>query len=50
MHLYAPVDGKKEYEGELLSFNEETFTILTDKGERTFERAKAAKVCLAIQV
>lgn len=50
VHLYAPVDGKKEYEGELLSFNEETFTILTDKGERTFERAKAAKVCLAIQV
>ena len=48
VRLYAPVDGKKEYEGELLSFDEETFTILTDKGERTFEREKAAKVCLAI--
>ena len=50
MRLYAPVDGKKEYEGELLSFDEKTFTILTDKGERTFEREKAAKVCLYIEV
>lgn len=50
VRLYAPVDGKKEYEGELLSFDEKTFTILTDKGERTFEREKAAKVCLYIEV
>ena len=50
VHLYAPQDGKKEYQGELLRYDENTFTILTEKGEVTFERAKAAKVCLYIEV
>lgn len=37
-------DGKKKYEGFLKEFDEATFTIKTDKGERTFERAKVAHV------
>lgn len=50
VHLYAAEDGKKLYEGELLSFDENSFTIKTDKGERTFLREKTAKVCLYIEV
>ena len=48
--LFAPQDGKKEYVGELTAFDENTFTIFTEKGEVTFERAKAAKVTLYIEV
>lgn len=48
--LYAAEDGKKEFEGELLSFDEATFTIATDGGERTFLREKVAKVCLYIDI
>ena len=48
--LFAPQDGKKEYVGELTAFDENTFTIFTEKGEVTFERAKAAKVTLYIKV
>lgn len=50
VHLYAAEDGKKEYEGELLSFDERCFTIATQKGERTFLREKTAKVCLRIEI
>ena len=48
--LFAPQDGKKEYVGELTAFDGNTFTIFTEKGEVTFERAKAAKVTLYIEV
>lgn len=50
VHLYAPVDGKKYYEGELLSFDGECVTINTGKSEKTFPVAKTAKVCLLIEV
>lgn len=50
VRLYAPLDGKKYYEGVLLSFSEGAFTIATDKGEKTFQVEKTAKVCLCIEV
>lgn len=50
IHLYAPVDGKKYYEGELLSFEEGTIKVKTEEGEREFSFDKTAKVCLFIEV
>lgn len=50
VRLYAPLDGKKYYEGVLLSFSKGAFTIATDKGEKTFQTEKTAKVCLCIEV
>lgn len=50
VHLYAPLDGKKYYEGELLSFREGKFNIGTEEGEREFSLDKTAKVCLLIEV
>lgn len=40
--LYAPVDGKKLFEGFLTDYNEKTFTINTNDGLRQFEIAKTA--------
>ncbi|MBR2967229.1 MAG: ribosome maturation factor RimP [Clostridia bacterium] len=42
--LYAPLKGKKLYEGVLKEKNENTFTILVDDKEVTIECAKAAYV------
>lgn len=50
VHLYAPIDGKKYYEGELLSFDGETVTVATENGEKGFPFEKASKVCLLIEV
>jgi len=50
VRLYAAEDGKKEYEGRLVSFDEKNFTIETDRGTRTFSREKVAKVCLLIEI
>ena len=50
VRLYAPLDGKKYYEGVLLSFSEGAFTIATESGEKTFQTEKTAKVCLCIEV
>lgn len=50
VRLYAPLDGKKYYEGVLLSYLDGVFTITTDKGEKTFQVEKTAKVCLCIEV
>lgn len=50
IHLYAPVDGKKYYEGELLSFEEGIIKVRTEEGEREFPFDKTAKVCLFIEV
>lgn len=50
VHLYEKLDGKKYYEGTLLSFDGETFTIQTKEGERAFSLKKTAKVCLLIEV
>lgn len=50
VHLYAPVDGGKYYEGELLSFDGETVTVRTQQGEKSFPREKISKICLLIEV
>ena len=50
VHLYAPVDGKKYYEGELLSFDGEEVKISENGTERAFPVAKIAKACLYIEV
>ena len=50
VRLYAPVDGRKEFVGELVCFDEKTFTIISGGCERTFEREKAAKVSLYIEI
>lgn len=42
--LYAPVDGKKEYRGVLLSYDDDGFTIAAADGERTFPKKSAALV------
>ena len=50
VHLYAPVDGKKYFEGELLAFEEGKIKIKTEEGEKEFPFEKTAKVCLLIEV
>lgn len=50
VHLYAPVDGKKYFEGELLSFEEGKIKIEAEEGEKEFPFEKTAKVCLLIEV
>lgn len=43
--LYVPQNGKKTFSGVLTSYTDETFTIVTDKGEQlTFDKKDAAKV------
>ena len=50
VHLYAPIDGKKYFEGELLAFDEGNIKLKTKEGEREFLFEKTAKVCLLIEV
>jgi len=50
VHLYAPIDGKKYYEGTLLSFDGNILTVRTENGERQFPFEKTSKVCLLIEV
>lgn len=52
VHLYAPMGGKKYYEGELLSYDGEnkTVTVRTGKGEIQFPLSGVSKVCLYIEV
>ena len=50
IHLYAPIDGKKYFEGELLSFREGKIRIKSEEGEMEFTFEKTANVCLLIEV
>ncbi len=50
VHLYAPQDGKKYYEGELAAFDGETVTIVSQGEEKKFPFSKCSKVCLLIEV
>lgn len=50
VHLYAPEDGKKYFEGELRSYGDGSFVIGTEEGEKRFSLEKTAKVCLLIEV
>ena len=40
--LFAPKDGKKEFVGELIAFDETSLTVRLDKGELTLERKAVA--------
>lgn len=44
IRLYAPLDGKKEFTGELISFDAESFTVKTDKIEKQIARKACALV------
>lgn len=44
IRLYAPMDGKKEFAGELVSFGEESFIVKTDKGEKEIARKACALI------
>ena len=50
IHLYAAEEGKKYFEGELLSFEEGKIKIKAEEGEKEFSFEKTAKVCLLIEV
>ncbi len=50
VHLYAPLYGKKYFEGELLSFDGSEVKLQTEAGELCFPFEKCAKVCLFIEV
>ena len=47
--LFSKIDGKKSFEGELLSFDEKTVTIRTGDGEKNFDRDKIAGLKLVIK-
>ncbi len=44
VRLYAPMDGKKDLSGELISFDAESFTVKTDRGEKQIARKACALV------
>ena len=45
IRLYKPLDGKKQYEGELVEYDEKTFTLrLKNDKTITFNKTDAAKV------
>lgn len=44
INLYAKLDGKKEYVGELISFSEDSITIKTVKEEKTILRNLISKI------
>lgn len=50
IRLYAAEDGKKVYEGVLLSCDNGTAAIRTEQGERHFALEKIAKACLSIDI
>jgi len=50
VHLYAAEEGKKEWVGELIGFEDGFFRIRTESGEKIFSLEKTAKVCLYIEV
>ncbi len=50
VHLYAPLDGSKYYEGELIGYDGAVIRLRTKEGEREIPAAKASKVCLLIEV
>ena len=46
--LYAPIRGKKEFEGTLKAYDGKNVTIEINKEEIVFELSKIAKICQAI--
>ena len=49
VRTYKPVDGRKEFEGTLKAFDEETVTIEEDGNARTFLRKDVALIRLAVE-
>lgn len=50
VHLYAPFEGKKYYEGVLVSYTDGVITLSDGKKEKAIPFEKTAKVCLLIEV
>lgn len=50
VHLYAPFEGSKYYEGKLISYAEGLIGIETEKGMLSIPFEKCSKVCLLIEV
>lgn len=50
VHLYAPFDGAKYFEGELLSFADGVIKLNAAQGEKEIPFGKCSKVCLLIEV
>lgn len=48
IRLYKPLNGTKEYDGVLVSFDENTITISADEEEQTFSRSDIALIRLAL--
>lgn len=44
LRLYAPEDGKKEFTGKLVSYNDEELTVELQKGNKTFRRKACALI------
>lgn len=49
IHLYAPVDKKKRFEGVLTSADQDQVILATDGQEKIFERKTIAKACPVIR-
>ncbi len=50
VHLYAPFEGAKYYEGVLSAFEDGIIRLQTAKGEKEIPFDKTSKVCLLIEV
>ena len=48
VRTYKPIDGRKEFEGPLTAFDEETVTIEEDGNARVFSRRDVALIRLAV--
>lgn len=48
LNLFSKIDGKKNFKGDLVKFDDKTVTIKTEKEELTFERVKVASIKLVI--
>lgn len=42
--IFAAVDGKKQFEGKIVSFDEEKIVLQTETEEKTFEKKQIAKI------
>ena len=47
--LFAPIDGKKVYQGRLTEFNDEIVTILCNNNPISFNRTKVAQITPVIE-
>lgn len=47
--LFAPIKGKKYFEGTLTDYDENTFTVLIDEESLKFDKSRVAKVNIAIK-